>query len=49
MNIEGTEYKILIGDRTFHCALDVTMHVIGGKSCCGICARTASGSVNCAG
>jgi DNA-binding HxlR family transcriptional regulator len=31
MNIDGTEYKILMGDRTYHCALDVTMHVIGGK------------------
>ena len=31
MNIDGTEYKILMCDRTYHCALDVTMHVIGGK------------------
>jgi DNA-binding HxlR family transcriptional regulator len=31
MNIKGEEKSILLRDEVFHCALDVTMHFIGGK------------------
>lgn len=31
MNIKGREYIYKIGDRDFHCAMDITMHYIGGK------------------
>ncbi|CAA9343052.1 MAG: Transcriptional regulator, HxlR family [uncultured Cytophagales bacterium] len=31
MIIEGKEYEIRLKGQTYHCALDVTMHFIGGK------------------
>ncbi len=31
MVIDGKEYAFEMGDKTFHCALDITMHFIGGK------------------
>ncbi len=31
MIIEGKEYEIRLKGETYHCALDVTMHFIGGK------------------
>jgi DNA-binding HxlR family transcriptional regulator len=31
MMIEGKEYEIRLKGQTYHCALDVTMHFIGGK------------------
>lgn len=31
MIINNQEYKFVIGDKDFHCALDVTMAFIGGK------------------
>lgn len=31
MIIEGKKYKFRLDNQDFHCALDVTMHYIGGK------------------
>lgn len=31
MLIDGKEYIFQIGEKSFHCAMDVTMHYIGGK------------------
>ncbi|MBI5726419.1 MAG: helix-turn-helix transcriptional regulator [Ignavibacteriales bacterium] len=31
MIIKGKEYQFRIGKKTYHCAMDVTMSVIGGK------------------
>ena len=31
MIIENEEYKFRIGDKHYHCAMDVTMSFIGGK------------------
>ncbi len=31
MIIEGKEYRFKMKDKTYHCALDVTMNFIGGK------------------
>ncbi len=31
MIIKDQQYKFIIGHQNFHCALDITMHFIGGK------------------
>ena len=31
MIIDGEDYHIRLDDKVFHCAMDVTMHYIGGK------------------